>query len=171
MTELCIISLLTLSSISQLAFADEMTTKLSRATQQLYDNGFKSCSAELDKSVKWVHENDDGYGLHSIWNEKTPDIRMGVVTTSQPYSEGSTVTTFSATKDASGRCTVAGNTSMFLDKTCTSVREMTFKDWKFVGDIASSTIYSPPDQDSTLDVYLTPTSGGCLIIKRFTFYY
>lgn len=168
---LYIITFLALSFISQFAFADEKTPKLSRATQQLYDNGFKSCSAELDKSVKWVHENDGTYGLHSLWNEKTPDNRMALVTTSEPYSDGAFVTTFFATKDASGRCSVAGTVSMFFDKTCTTTRETTFKDWKFSGDIASTTIYSPPDSDTSLNVYLSPTKNGCLIVKRFTLYY
>ena len=35
---------------------------LSRLAQMLYEQGFKSCSGELDKSVKWVH-SEDGVSL------------------------------------------------------------------------------------------------------------
>lgn len=167
---LCINLVVIFSLFSQLAFAEEKIPKLSRAAQHLYDRGFKSCSADLDKSVKWVHDDDNNYGLHGVWNEKTPDLRMGVVTTSEPYSDASGVTTFFATKDASGKCTVAGTTSMYFDKTCTSIRETAFKTWKFVGDISTTSIYTL-GEDASLDAYLTPAKGGCLLIRRFTLYY
>src|SRR4051812_23772957 len=69
--------------------------KLSRITQQLVDNGFKKCSEDLDKVVRWVHADDTKYGMLSTWNQSAPNTRTASSTSSSKYEDGSTmITTF-----------------------------------------------------------------------------
>lgn len=163
--------MITFFSTAQLSLAQEKAVpKLSRVAEQLYQKGFKACNSELDTAVKWIHDDDARYGLHTLWNEKNPNYRMALATTSESYSDGSRITSFFATRDAAGNCSVAGDTTMYVDVSCIKVRETTFKEWKFSGDMGSTSTYNLSDEVTT-DLYLTPNKSGCLIVKRFIFYY
>jgi hypothetical protein len=140
---------------------------LSRLAQQLFDAGHKTCASDLDLAVKFVHEDDGRYAMHGVWDKTSPDRRTALSVSSVPYEDGGgMVTTFTSTLDASGKCSITATQAMFLSKTCSGVRETVLKDWKFKGELASSTVYQE-EGGGNLSIYLTPASSGCLLVKRY----
>lgn len=142
---------------------------LSRLAQGLFDKGHKACSKDLDTMVKWVHEDDTRYGLHSIWSADNSDKRTALGVTSESFGDGSMVSTFTSTLDATGKCSTVAVSVLQFPRSCTSVREGTFKSWKFVGEVGSTSLFEQ-SEEGVLAVYLTATPGGCQVVRRYIAY-
>lgn len=103
-----------------------------------------------------------------MWNEASPDKRTAFSISSEPYIDGtSLITTFTSTLDITGKCNVTATQVFTTQKSCNNLRETTMKKCKFYGEIASSSIYQEATGEIALIIYLTPTAGGCLLVKRF----
>lgn len=143
---------------------------LSRLTQSFVENGHKACSKDLDKAVKWVHEDDTRYGMHYVWNKDIPDKRTAIGITSESLGDGtSMVTAFTSTLDSTNKCSISAVSVFYFPKSCTSVRESAFKGWKFGGEIASTSVYE--SDDGSINGYLTSTPGGCQVVRKYIAYY
>ena len=139
-------------------------------TQALVSKGFKKCAQDLDRVVKWVHK-DDRNAYVTVWSRTQPDQRTAFATTSHGYADGSSmVTTFTASPDAADKCSISSAQVFTSADSCASLRETTFKEWKYLLDMGTTTAYERPlEQEVT--VFLTPTrSGGCIAVKQAIFY-
>ena len=164
-----VISLVLFGLLSGGALAQEK--KLSRVVEGLKEKGVTACATELDSAVKYVHEDDSSYGLAPMWSVKDANKRSAVVVTTQRFSGSSIVSTFVSTPDASGRCSVAVTQNFVFRRSCTAVREETFKGWKFYGEMGATTAYDAPDS-VTVGAFLTGTEdGGCHILRRVVYYH
>ena len=152
----------------------EQGKKLSRVVEGLKKKGVTACATELDSAVKFVHEDDSSYGFTYVWSEKDANKRSAVVVTSQRFGGSSSmISNFISTPDASGSCSVAVTQNFVFKRSCTAIREDTFKGWKFYGDLGATTAYDAPDSDSeSLKAFLTATEdGGCHVLRRIVYYY
>ena len=164
-----VISLVLFGLLSGGALAQKQ--KLSRVVESLKAEGVTACATELDSAVKYVHEDDSSYGLAYMWPKSDTNKRSAVVTTSQRFSGSSMVSTFVSTPDASGRCSVAVIQNFVFKRSCTAIREETFKGWKFYGELGGTTAYDAPDSAS-LGAFLTATEdGGCHLLRRHVYYH
>ena len=148
----------------------DAATPLTRAVQQAYDAGFRDCAPTLDRFVRFIHEDDTQYGFYGIWSKDAPNASMFSTTTTEITPAGNMVTTFSAVKNNSGTCDVSVSTTVVSTSSCAAIRESTFKDWKFYGDLNGSSIYSDPTSQGD-DVILTNIPNNyCLLVKRLSAY-
>ena len=156
-------------AINQVAHAQVPT--LSRMVETLQSKGVKTCAADLDKVVKWIHSDESKFANVTTWYPANPDKRSAFAATSERYSDGSMVTTFTASPDASGTCAISATQVFTSSKNCPSLREDVFKEWKFLLDMGASTAYERADfKEST--VFVTPMpNGGCMVVKQTIFYY
>ncbi len=145
--------------------------KPTRVETQLAEKGFKKCGPSIGKAVRWVHGDDSKYRFITTWGTKNPDNSIALVTTTYAYTDSTMLTTFTASPDASGGCTVTSSQILPFATSCTALRETTFKDWKFIFDMGATAAYER-DQEKSLTSYLTPTpGGGCMVLKQVVFFY
>ena len=147
----------------QPAYAQNKPT--SRAVQALIKKGFTSCSTDMDDAVKFVHEDDNGYGFSYVWNAENPNQRSASIVTSAKVGDTSMVSMITATPDASGRCSILVTQNLIFTTSCIGLREGTFKEWKFYGELGATTAY---DRDGgVVTAFLSPTpGGGCHVMRQ-----
>jgi len=152
-----------LLSVAATAGAEE----ISRAIQQGIDKGFKTCAPSLDAFVKHVHSDDSKYAHLGTWSKADADRRLFNTLTIQPYADGASFAVFSGVRGLSGNCDAAMTQVLpVLGSSCTSLRETTFKTWKYLQDLGGVPIYEPVGDEST-SVLLAPLgTSGCLVIKN-----
>jgi hypothetical protein len=139
---------------------------LSRAVQQGYDKGFHDCARALDRLVKFIHQDDSKYANFGQWSENNTNERIFSTVTSEPNSEGSGITSFTAQKNTSGKCDVSVSQIIYTEDSCIKVRDEDFKDWKYYGDLGGSAILEDPTSTND-NVILTSLQGNkCLIVKH-----
>lgn len=161
--------LVNMIAVSQVVHAQDKTP--SRLVAGLQAKGFKKCADDLDKVVKWVHKDESKYANVTTWSVAAPDRRSAFAASSDRYADGSIVTTFTASPDASGTCTISAAQVFTSSQNCPSLREDVFKEWKFLLDMGATTAYEREDaKEST--VFVTPMpNGGCIVVKQSIFYY
>jgi hypothetical protein len=156
-------------AVVQASNAQESQTP--RLVEALAKTGFKKCSPEVGKVVRWIHEDDSKYAFVSTWNEKEPNQRSAFAATTERYADGEMVTTFSASPDISGKCSVSATQVFTSAKNCPVLREETFKTWKFLLDMGATSAYERENEKEST-VFLTPMrNGGCMVVKQTAFYY
>jgi len=135
------------------------------------EKGFKSCAPLMDGFVKHAHSDDSKYAHLGTWSKADADRKMFSTLTVQRYSDGTGFAVFSGVRNISDKCdAVMTQVLPVPDSSCTSVRETTFKTWKYLQDLGGVPIYEPPGDEST-SVLLAPFgSNGCLIIKHAAAY-
>lgn len=139
---------------------------LSSAVQQGVDKGFKTCAPTMDRAVKLVNEDESKYAHLGTWNLGAPDSRVFNTLTIQPYSDGTSFASVTGVQNHAGECdTVLTQVFPVLRSSCTSLRETTFKGWKYLQDLGGVPLFEPPDDQSTTVILAPLGTGGCLIIK------
>lgn len=157
---------LLIAALATCAPADAAAPARSPAVQQAYDAGFHDCAGAFDQLVKFVHE-DDVYGYYDQWSTKAPNDSLASTLTIKQYSDGRAISSISAVKNSTGKCdAILFSTIPFLDKTCASMRENLFKDWKLIKDFDGTSLYEDPTMPNST-VALTPLGpAACLIVKK-----
>jgi hypothetical protein len=155
-------------AVNQVVHAQD--TSRSRIVKELEGKGFSKCAADLDRVVKWVQDGEK-YAHVTVWNQTAPNQRTAFAITSERYADGSMVTTYTASPDMSGNCSISSAQVFTSTKNCPSLRDDTFKQWKFLLDMGATAAYERDDEKSAT-VLLTPTpGGGCIVLKQTSFYY
>ena len=145
--------------------APAQEVKPSSIVQALEERGFKKCGVDLDRWVKWVHKDDSRHAYLNIWNTTAPDQRTAMALTSQTAGDVNSVTTFTASPDVSGKCSVSFSQVWSFSDSCTVMRDEVFKAWVFIRALGPSAMYEEKD-NKMLTVLLTPAhTGGCLVLK------
>ena len=144
---------------------------LSRAMQQGHDEGVQFCAPAIDKMIKFVHENDDSYGMFGVWSKANPNGSMFTTTTAEVTDGEHLITTFSGARNTTATCDVVATEVITTNSTCAKFREEGLKDWKYFGDMNGSSIYSDPTIDAGSDVILTSgPNDSCVVVKRITLF-
>jgi hypothetical protein len=143
---------------------------LSGAVQQGYDHGFHDCARALDKIVRFVETEETAYAHMGLWAKDRPNDSTFTTVTSLGGGDGGGVNVFSATKNTNGTCDVVAVQNIFSTDPCGKLKDATFKEWKYFGDLRGSQILEDPTTPNA-DVVLTNEPGNaCLVTKQISGY-
>ena len=128
----------------------------------LREKGHKHCSSSINTAANFLTEKDAS--TQSLWNQDDANNHMGLFIASKRYSDVNSLLVLSAQRTTLGGCDVSFKLTFGADKSCASVRETTFKDWKFYGEIQGLPIYKDPTTDN-IQTVLQPLGSGCIVNK------
>lgn len=128
----------------------------------LKDQGYKYCASAINNAADFLTEKDAG--IQSLWNQDDANNHMGLFIASKRYRDANSILVLSGQRTTLGGCDVSFTLTIGTDKSCTSVRETSFKVWKFHGEIQGLPIYNDPTTNN-VQVLLQPLGSGCIINK------
>jgi len=135
---------------------------------QLREKGNTVCADKINKTVNWLVDQDAH--IVSQWNQKNPNSHVGVIIGSKQYSDGNAMIQVSANLTKLGGCDVVFTYIGPSEKSCPSLRETTFKDWKYFTDAGGMPIYDDPTS-SNITVSLLSIKSGCVVTKTGILFY
>lgn len=135
--------------------------------QTAKNNGVVTCGDALEKVANFII-GDGKHGSHSTWNSSNANGRMFTSMTSKNYSDGEGHVTIVAAPISGGTCDTTYVETFALDRTCMSVRESVYGNWKFSGELNETIVLE--NQSGSVNLYLTSQGSGniCLVSRRET---
>jgi hypothetical protein len=145
-----------------------MAQKATDYTETLRGGGFKYCAPVVQRVATWLVD-DNGASI-GLWKKADADSRTGLLLLVKQYRDGVALATVTGIKIGDGGCDVHFTHTLPMAGSCASVRESTFKDWKYFGDAGSQPFYEDPTS-SNVQVTLVTTTSGCLVQKSGVLFY
>jgi hypothetical protein len=137
-------------------------------TEQAKKNGFVTCGAQLDKVAQHLLSENE-HGALSTWNKITPDKRMFNSQIVANYSDGHSAAVISTAQSPAGGCDSSYTTVFHWEQSCSSMRETTFKDWKYFGEVGSLSVLE--NESGAINKILMPAGkNGCVTISTEVLY-
>lgn len=154
-------------------------TDPSPALSVFTEKGVRRCSEALGKTTEHLFRNEETkrqrtHGAWGTWHAERPDDRLLVANVATQFSDGSAVTTISAspTPGTSSSCDVTYTTAFVYRSACQVVREKSYRHLPFVDELnGDSLVLGKPD--AALRVMLLPQGEGkdhCLAVMTETVY-
>lgn len=141
----------------------ENTSYSGPMTQHAKENGVKTCLSAVHKIDKFLYEKAGSSGVSSTWNSGNANTRGFTALGLQKYSDGTwgyDVAHVSPTKG--NTCDGAlSRIVTFPNKSCSSVRESTYKEFEYKGELAGKAIFGKGSQDLVLE----ELTGSCIAIR------
>jgi hypothetical protein len=135
--------------------------------EQAKKNGFNTCQKTVEKIAKFLI-GDTNNGAVSTWNQKNPDGRMFNSQVVLKYSDGHSMAVLNVAPVKNGKCD-GSYTRVFVSETsCSVLRETTYKDWKFFGEIGG--LVSLENKNASVSAVLLPNPPGCAAIQTEVVY-
>lgn len=132
--------------------------------------GFQRCSSALNSVVNFVHDDND-YTYLNTWGVASPNDSLFNSLTVRRYGDSYSVSSISVTPSTAGKCDSSlTQVLVFGDTSCPTLREKTFKNWKFYSEMAGIGVYEDPTSNSSV-VMLIPNGVGCLVVKNLVAYF
>ena len=138
-------------------------------SELLRKQGFSYCTPAINKVANWLV--DQGAGTLSQWKEGgNADNHVGILMANKRYKEGNAFLHLAASKNNSGGCDITFSTTFILEQSCSSIRETTFKTWKYYGEMQGLPIYEDPTTPN-VQVNFQQTGSSCVVMKTGVFFY
>ena len=137
-------------------------------TATFREKGYKYCAAAMNRISNWLIDQD-GQVLNQ-WNIASPDEHMGNMLGSKLFSSGNSIMNLNGVKTVDGGCDLAFTLVLPVEKSCASLRESAFKDWKYYVDIQGVPIYEDPTSGN-VSAILQTVGSGCVITKVGVFFF
>lgn len=131
------------------------------AGDQAQKNGVLACQQTVESIANFVVK-DNPHASIATWSKTNPDSRMFGAQISVRYSDGNSVAVLSAAPTRAGTCDGYYTTIFTDEKSCSVMRETTFKDWKFYGETAGLIVLE--NESGGLSKILLPSGTGCVAI-------
>lgn len=153
------------SLITLLAFGTALadTTPGEQATK----NGFNTCQKTVEKIAKFLVD-DTNHSAVSTWNSKNPDSRMFNSQVVLKYSDGHSMAVLSVAPVKNGKCDGSYTRIFVSEKSCSVLRETTYKYWKFFDEIGG--LVSLENKSGSVSAVLLPNQPGCAAIHTEVVY-
>ena len=137
-----------------------------RAAQDLKEKGFTTCAESLNTVTRFLYEKES-FAYLVRWNEEDSDRHTALTLTSKPYSDGTGFAAITNTQTTSGTCDATFTQVFVVEQSCTSIRETTFQDWKYYGELGGVGIpmYQDPTTTNVVVVLAPFKTTSCLILK------
>jgi len=139
-----------------------------RAVAAMKAAGAMTCSRAKTEVLNFLY-NDGEYAYLNQWHNSEPNQRATLTTLAKSYSDGTVMATVSAAPTPGG-CDVSFTQVISTADGCAPLRETTFKDWVYAGQLAAATLYEEKEA-SSLSISLSNQAGGCLVVKTGVFYF
>lgn len=140
-----------------------------RAIDALLSLGFKTCANNASAVTKFLYDEDD-FAYLNTWNQTDADKHTALTLTTKTYSDGASFATVATTPTPDGACDASFSQIFVLSESCAKLRDTTFKEWKFYGDLGGTPLYEDPTSDSVV-VGLATIQSNCLVIKTGVFFF
>jgi hypothetical protein len=131
-------------------------------TEQAREFGSKTCINEINKIDTFLNEDAGANGAWSTSPKENPEQRIYAALNVKAYNDGTwgydAITVAPGTHGCDGTLM---RVVTYPNKSCTTVRETTYKDYKYLGEIAGKAIY---ESGSTKTV-LENLTGSCIAIR------
>ena len=151
-----------LSGIAISSFASETVPGDQAAT-----SGFRTCQKTVESLAKFV-TGDNKHASLATWNNKNADTRLFNSQVTINYNDGNTVSVLNVAPTKSGKCDSSYTTVANFEKSCAALRETTFSDWKFSGELGGLVMLE--NKEGGLKTILLPSTSGCTTIKTEVVY-
>lgn len=138
------------------------------AIQDLKKVGVTRCSEATESTINFLDEDHKSAYLNQ-WSKTDSNQHSTFLTLARTYADATALATVTITKVASG-CDVTFTQVFALTDSCATLRDTTFKDWKFYSQLAGAALYEDAS-NKNLTVSLVPQSSGCVAIKTGILFY
>jgi hypothetical protein len=135
-----------------------------RAVEVLKSKGFTTCAESLSTITEFLYEKES-FAYLSQWNEQDTDRHTALTLTSKPYSDGTSLAAITTTQTPAGTCDMTFTQIFVFGQSCTSLREKTFADWKYYGELEGIPMYEDPTAGSVVVVLAPFKAASCLVVK------
>ena len=133
--------------------------------RQARDKGISACLKQIDKVASFLVKDDD-HNSNATWSTSNPDSRLFNSQITIKYSDGPGLAVMNVAPTRSGKCDASYSRIFPLDKSCISIRETTYKEWKFNSDNFGAISIS--NVAGTVDGVLLPAGSGCVVVLTET---
>jgi hypothetical protein len=140
-----------------------------RAVEELKVKGFNSCADTVGLVLKFLNKRDD-FAFRNTWHEKSANAHTASVFTIKSYGDGNSYASVNTSPRPDGGCDAGFTQVFFFYESCTTMRDSSFKDWKFYMDFGNVPVYEDPTSKNVV-IALAPLVNGCLVLKSGTFYF
>ncbi len=138
-------------------------------SELLRKQGFSYCAPAINKVANWLIDQDAG--TLSQWKEGgNADNHVGILMANKRYKDVNVFLHLGASKNNSGGCDLTFSTTYIFEQSCSSIRETTFKGWKYYGEMQGLAIYEDPTT-TNVQVTFQSTGSGCVVMKTGAFFY
>ena len=137
-------------------------------TATFREKGYKYCATAMNRISNWLIDQD-GQTINQ-WNIANPDEHMGNMLGSKHYSDGNSIMNLNGTKTLDGGCDLGFTLIVPVEKSCASLRETAFKDWKYYDDVQGTPVYEDPTSGN-VSAILQSVGTGCVITKVGVFFF
>lgn len=137
-------------------------------TNQAKEWGVNQCIKEIQGMDKFLNEKAGANGAWSSSATEQPSDRLFSSLNVKKYNDGTWgYATLSVTPGINGKC---DGTLMqmvtFPNKSCNAVRETTYKDYQYKGELAGKAVY----ESGSTKAVLEDLTGSCIAIRYETLY-
>lgn len=135
--------------------------------EQARQNGFTTCAGQLDKVANHVI-GDSEHGALSTWSKTDTDKKMFNAMAVSKYSDGHSVGVISTAQSRAGGCDSSYTTVFHWEKSCSAMRETTFKEWKYYSEVGGLTVLE--NESGSVNKILMPAGDGCVTVTTEVVY-
>ena len=135
--------------------------------EQAKQNGFTTCAGQVDKVANHVI-GDSEHGALSTWSKRDTDKKMFNSMAVSKYSDGHSVGVISTSQSVAGGCDSSYTTVFHWDKSCSAMRETTFKEWKYYTEVGGLTVLE--NESGSVNKILMPAGEGCVTVTTEVVY-
>lgn len=136
--------------------------------ENLSKNGAGYCGKAINSIANWVL-GESGQAL-STWHAAKPKEHGVAVLIGKHYKDGSPILTITAVPVADGGCDASFTYVLPVSKSCSSLRDTTFKEWKYAGELQGTALYDDPTTVN-VNVALQSFSDMCVVTKTGILFY
>lgn len=144
--------------------ADARETVPSKHARQ---KGIVKCKHLVDDIANFVLRKH-AHGSIGTWNKKDPDNRLFSSMMSLEFTNSHAIATMHVAPNAAGSCDGSYTRVVYLDKSCATARETTYKEWKDSGTLRGLTVLE--NQSGAVVKILLPAGNGCVAVTNEIIY-
>lgn len=137
-----------------------------RSTAQLRKNGFSQCASSLNALTKFTYGSDD-FAYRVFWGQTDTNNSTASLLAAKNYADGVSYSYIVSTPTPRRECDQSFTHIISSANSCASIRESTFKDWKYEVDLGTISTYADPTS-AAVKVALLQVQATCIVIKTGT---
>jgi len=122
-------------------------------TKQARDKGISTCLKKIDQIASFLVKEIDHHS-NATWATNQPDQRLFNSQIIIKYSDGAGLAVMNVAPTRAGKCDASYSRVLTFDKSCISVRETTYRDWKFGSSGLFVGAFWPSDSGPSADLTL-----------------
>jgi hypothetical protein len=133
--------------------------------KQAREKGVLTCLKKIDQIASFLVKGND-HQSNATWSTNQPDQRLFNSQIIIKYSDGAGLAVMNVAPTRTGKCDGTYSRIGTFDKSCISLRETTYKEWKFMDETSGA--ISLRNANGTVDGVLLQAGSGCAVVLTET---